>query len=353
MTPLKNILIINPFGIGDVLFSTPLVANLHLAHPEARIVYLANRRAVEILRHNPFIDKVMIYERDEFVSQKPWVFLQKWLELMGEVEREKFDVVFDFSMNTTFNLMTMACGIRTRIGFDHRGRGRFLTHKFPLVGYEDQHVIEHYLTLLSAVNVPVVERHMVLHVPEADMVWASQWLAQNKIDRRKPLVAMIPGGGASWGAAAKNKRWPADKYADLADKIIAKYDAAIILMGGLGEEELCQSVAQGAHFPLYSAVGQTSVLQMAALLKQCRLAIVNDGGPLHIAVASAVKTLAIFGPVDPVIYGPYPAEGHSIVQKGLPCQPCYRRFRMAQCAHLSCLNFLSVDEVYRKVESIL
>ena len=92
---------------------------------------------------------------------------------------------------------------------------------------------------------------------------------------------------------------------------------------------------------------------MAALFEQCRLAIVNDAGPLHVAVAVGVKTVSIFGPVDPKIYGPYPAEGHSVVQKDLPCQPCYRRFCMANCEHISCLSELSVEEVYRKVKGIL
>jgi len=72
-----------------------------------------------------------------------------------------------------------------------------------------------------------------------------------------------------------------------------------------------------------------------------------------VAVSAGVKTVSIFGPVDPQVYGPYPMANHTVVQKLLPCQPCYRRFRMANCGHISCLGELSVEEVYRKVQNIL
>ena len=195
---------------------------------------------------------------------------------------------------------------------------------------------------------------MTLHVPLKDIQWAQGWIAQQAIDPSKPLIAVVPGGGQSWGKAAGHKRWAASKYAHLVDKIIENFDAAVILLGDSKEEELCREVAALAHFPLHIAVGQTSVFGMAALFKQCRLSIVNDGGPLHVAVAVGVKTVSIFGPVDPQVYGPYPSANHiTVLQKGLPCQPCYRRFRKAYCAHISCLRDLSVEEVYRKVEHLL
>ena len=353
---MDRILIINPFGIGDVLFTTPLIANLRLAYPNAKITYLANRRTADILQANPQIAQVVVYERDEFVAvyqRNPLAFVKKWMDLGHQIKQEGFDVVFDFSMNGALGFLTLAAGVKERIGFDYKGRGRLVTRRISLSGYEGRDVVEYYLDLLTFIGVPVVERTMSLTVSPKDAQWALDWLKAKGLDGKTDLIAMIPGGGASWGAGAKNKRWPAAKYAQLADKIIAKTKAAIILMGDLKEEALCEELAREVQSPVFSAVGQTSVLQMAALMRHCRLVIVNDGGPLHIAVASGVKTVSIFGPVDPMVYGPYPKEGHGVIQKGLPCQPCYRKFRMAQCNHVSCLNDLSIDDVYRKVESLL
>ncbi len=352
----NKILIINPHGIGDVLFTTPVISNLHRAYPQARIVYIGNRRTAALLSRNPKINKVWPYERDEFIAvyrRNPIAFMRKWIDFVQDIRKERFDCVFDFSLNSAFGFAAFICGIPKRIGYDYRGRGRFLTHKMILQGYENRHVIEYYLDLLRHVGVSAVDAEMELPLTAEDAAWALAWMKQNGIDQGKPLVAVIPGGGASWGTQAKNKRWPAVSYADLVSKIIADLNVAVILMGDAQEEQLCADVARLSSFPLYSAVGQTSIVQMAALLKQCRMAVVNDGGPLHVAVASGVKTVSIFGPVDEHVYGPFPMDGHRVVKKGLPCQPCYRRFRQASCTHLSCLKDLSVEDVFNQIERLL
>jgi lipopolysaccharide heptosyltransferase II len=353
---IKKILIINTFGIGDVLFTTPVVSNLRLAFPEARIAYVANRRTADFLKFNPDINQVFVYERDEFVQirrQNPLKYAQKWLSFFNAVRLEEFEAVFDFSLNSTFGFFCAAAGIKKRMGFDHRGRGLWLSHKIALPGFEGKHVVDFFLDLLKFMDVPVMERHLTLAVPSQDIQWAKDWLSRHQVDPRKPLVAVFPAGGASWGQDAKFRLWGAAKYAQLVDKIIENFDAAVILLGDSKDEILCQEVSKLANFPLYNAAGQTSLLGLAAMFRQCRAAIINDAGSVHVAVAVGVKALSIYGPVDPNVYGPYPPAEHRTVQKGLPCQPCYRRFRMPECSHISCLRDLSVDEVYRKAQSIL
>ena len=352
----KKILIINPYGIGDVLFTTPVIGNLRLAFPNASISYVANRRTADFLKFNPEIARVFVYERDDFAAayrRNPVEFIQKSLSLFRSIRQEGFQIVFDYSLNSTFGFLAQVCGIPRRVGFDFRRRGGFLTDPVALSGYEERHVIEYYLDLLRQVGIPITVKAMRLDVPLNDIEWAKGWLKRHHLPSGKQLIALLPGGGASWGKAAKFKRWPASKYADLIDKIIENFDADIILMGDPKEEELCREVASRAHSPVHLAVGETSLLGLAALLKSCSVAIVNDGGPLHVAAAAGVRTVAIFGPVDPQVYGPYPVAGHAVVHKDLPCQPCYRRFRMAHCCHISCLGELSVEEVYRKVQNIL
>src|SRR4051812_29410823 len=106
-----KILIINPFGIGDVLFTTPLISNLRKAYPQAFIGYLANRRALPVIESNPKINQTYIYERDEFKDH----LIPSWMKLLDEIKRAKFDVVFDLSLNPSFGFFCMACGIKRRI----------------------------------------------------------------------------------------------------------------------------------------------------------------------------------------------------------------------------------------------
>ncbi|MBI3601330.1 MAG: lipopolysaccharide heptosyltransferase II [Candidatus Omnitrophica bacterium] len=345
----RKILLINPYGIGDVLFTTPVVGNLRKSYPQAFIGYIANRRALPVVESNPKINHVYVYERDEFKDD----FVRRWVSLFQDIRRQKFDVVFDFSLNASFGFLSMICGISKRIGYDYRGRGWLLTDKIRLEGYEAKHVVEYYLDLLTKLDVPVQDRSLEFLIDQQHQQWAKDWIKTKGISSNQPIIALIPGGGASWGKDASQKRWPAGQYALLVDKIIAKSNSAVILMGDQKEQLLCQEFARRCSYPVFDAVGGTTLLQMAALLQQCRLAIVNDGGPLHVAVACGVKTVSIFGPVDPVVYGPYPSSGHIFIQKGLPCQPCYRQFRRAACNHISCLRDLSVDEVYDKVERFL
>jgi ADP-heptose:LPS heptosyltransferase len=96
------------------------------------------------LKVNPKINQVFVYERDEFVEsyrQNPLKFLQKWFSFFKVIRREKFEVVFDFSLNNTFGFLSGASGIKRRIGFNYRGRGQFLTDKIELKGFEGKHVV--------------------------------------------------------------------------------------------------------------------------------------------------------------------------------------------------------------------
>jgi lipopolysaccharide heptosyltransferase II len=345
-----KILIINPFGIGDVLFTTPLISHLRNLYPDAFIGYVANRRAADIVQSNPKINQVYVYERDEFKVD----LIPSWLKFFKDIKSGGFDMVFDFSLNSTFGFFSLVCGIPKRMGYDYKGRGRFLTHKIILKGYEGRHIIEYYLDLAKFIdNSTVLSPAMELVIDQNHQQWAKAWIKAAGIVLNQPMVAIIPGGGASWGKDAALKRWPASQYALLMDKIVAKSKATIILMGDLKEQSLAQELARHSSYPIYDAVGKTTLLQMAALLKLCSVVIVNDGGPLHMAVAAGVKTVSIFGPVDPVLYGPYPLGNHRVVSKGLACQPCYRQFRKAACSHLSCLNQLSVEEVFNQVERSL
>lgn len=347
-----KILIINPFGIGDVLFTTPLISALHQRYPEGKIAYVANRRALPAIESNPKIYKTYIYERDEFKDE----LVSSWTGLFKDIRKEGFDIAIDFSLNASFSFFCLAAGIKRRIGYDYRGRGFLLTDKLVLKGYEGRHVTDYYLDLLRFIDpvIPLEGFKLEIGLDDASRNWAQAWLKERQLDGGAPLIAVIPGGGASWGKDAAQKRWPVSKYALLVDKIVAKSKAAIILMGDQKEQPLCRELARLSHSPVHDAVGQTNLLQMAALLERCAFAVVNDGGPLHVAVAAGTRTVSIFGPVDPRVYGPYPyGERHLIVQKGLACQPCYRRFRKAACAHLSCLHELSVEDVVKQIERVL
>ena len=230
-----------------------------------------------------------------------------------------------------------------------------MTYKVFLSGFEDKHVAQYYLDLLKELGGTIYDQKLQLAVQSADDAWADDFLKKNGVSSQDRLVAVIPGAGASWGQQAVYRRWSIDKYVQLVDKIIEKHKVPIILMGDKNETGLCERFGQGVKngSSIMDVCGQTTLGQMAALLSRCQVVVLNDGGPLHIAVASGVKTVSIFGPVDEQVYGPYPAQGHKVVTRDIPCRPCYRRFRRAQCEHISCLRNIEVDDVLERVEELL
>lgn len=348
----NKILVINIFGIGDVLFTTPLVSNLKESFPKAKIGYLCNRRSVTVLENNPHIDKVFIYERDEFdkirkTSQMAYV--KALFRFWGDIKREKYDCVFDVSLSSLTSYFSAWAGIARRIGFNYKNRSPLLTDRFVLKGYEGRPVVEYYLDLLRNLGLETKKKKLEIYLDREDELFAENVLERSGVKKHKKIIGLVPGGGASWGRDAIFKRWSMDNYAKLVDKIVENMDAAFILLGDKSEEKLCADLKAHIKDRAFDLCGKTTVRQMAAVAKRCHLMVLNDGGPLHISVAAGAKTLSIFGPVDDSVYGPFPREGHIVVVKNIACRPCYRSFRKASCEHASCLRDLTVDEVYGKL----
>lgn len=353
-------LVVNPFGIGDVIFSTPLVAALKAIHPDSSIGYVCNKRAAEVIRSNPDVSRLFVYEKDDFRSQlgasklegirKIWRFLKA-------IKAERFDIMIDLSLNYQCSMLLALIGVRRRYGLNYRDRGRFLTGKIDIDGFGDKHVVEHYLDILTLLGVDPANHRARARVflTEADRTWAEQFLSQNGVGPNDVLVAVIPGCGASWGRDASRRRWSAERFSKVCDALIDKRGVKVILLGDVREATLCETVQKGMKHKAIMACGRTTIGDFLGLISRCDVVLTNDGGPLHMAVAAGVRTVSIFGPVDEKTYGPYPiGRDHVVIsRKDVPCRPCYRKFKYADCTHRQCLEKITVEEVLGAVEKAL
>jgi len=357
----KNILVINPFGIGDVLFSTPLVRQLRKVNSSGYIAYICSLKVKDILATNPDINEVLVFERDEYRNE--WkrskiAGIKKFLEFWSEIKKKKFDVVFDLSLGKEYALLCWWIGIKDRRGFNYKNRGRFLNHKIEFDGFNDKPVAEYYLDLLSVRRTEPLFRSpngtKVLITTDEDKACIDAFLNLSSVKNSDILVGIAPGGGMSFGRKNQDRRrWPAEKFAVLADKIVEKFNAKIILIWGPGEEDLIKEIASlTKQKPLIAL--STKIREMAELCKRCKLVICSEGGPLHIANSQGVKTISIFGPVDENVYGPYPKSDKSIViASNVSCRPCYKKFKLPECDNKKCLESISVDHVFNIISSKL
>ena len=352
---IKKVLIINIFGIGDVLFTTPVIRNIKESIPQVTVGYMANQRTVRILENNPLVDRVHVYERDFF--QEIWgrskkEYFQAMARSLNEIRNEKYDVVLDLSLNGNAAFLMWLVGTTERIGDDFRGRSPFLSRKIPFKGYEGKHVVAYYLDLLKELGLSTKYRKLEIYSSPEDERWADDFCKENDFSKDRKVVAVFPGGGASWGKDARFKRWPAAKYAQLINKMIDKLSCEVIIFGDEKEQDICSDIASAVANKTNSVCGKTTLGQTIALLGKCSMAVVNDGGPLHMAVAKGVPTVSIFGPVDSEVYGPYPKDEHLVVTYDVSCRPCYRQFRKASCDHITCLKNIDVNDVFGNIEQV-
>jgi len=355
----KRVLVVNTFGIGDVLFSAPLVRAVKKAMPESTIDFMCNKRCQYILKNNKNIDGIIVFEKDEFreaLKKSKIGFSKKMLSFISTLRRKKYDLAIDLSLGYQIAFLLKVLGVEKRIGFDYRKRGRFLTDKLEIKGFNDKHAIEYYLDVLKLIGIDSVDdKYMKLVLSQELDEWAEGFLKKNKF-YGKLIIGFAPGGGKSWGEFAIYRRWDHNNFAYVAERLAEKYkDAAFLIFGSKEEVDICSSIEKCLGKRVLNLSGELSLPKSSALIKKCRLLLCNDGGLLHIAVSQGVSTVSIFGPVDDKVYGPYPqTERHRVAKaEGVACRPCYKSFKHTTCKGRECLKKIDKEKTLKLAEEIL
>ncbi len=349
-----KILIINPHGIGDVLFSLPLLRNLKDSVNPVSIGYICNARVFPLLRAQQEVDFLYCYEKDawraKFKSSKIKA-LGEFKSFLNEIKKEKFDIVFDLSLAQEFGFFCWFLGIKKRFGYDYKKRGLFLNKKIKLQGYSDKHVVEYYNDLLKLIDLTPRCKNYKLHLP-TELLEEAEAKTSGLKSRHNIIIALIPGGGASWGKDAYKKRWKDEKYKRLLKLLKEDIHAGVILLGDLSDMAAFKDVASDSS--VLNFMGRTDILEFAGLISKADMVLTNDGGPLHIAVALGIPSVSIFGPVPESVYGPYPHSNmHKVLKSHVACRPCYKGFRISDCTDYKCLSNISVDFVFEEVKKHL
>ncbi|MBD3426356.1 MAG: hypothetical protein GF409_03880 [Candidatus Omnitrophica bacterium] len=348
---MKNILIANIFGIGDVLFTTPLISGIKDSAPSARVGYLCNARTRDIVSMVPGVEDIFVYEKDELT--RLWGFSKRqYLEYLRDlftgIKGKRYDTVFDFTLSRQFGLFFALCGIPERVGLDYKKRGVFLTRKIPFTGFEGRHVVEYYMDLLETAGIEPRDRQMKLVPDRESLERASEYLAGRGAGEG-PLAAIIPGGGASWGKNASRKRWSAEGFRRVSD-LLVRQGFKVAIFGDPSERDICRRISEAMEEEPVTVENDLSLKDYAALLSLFDVAVCNDGGPLHMAVALGLKTVSVFGPVDDKVYGPYPPGGdHRVITASeVPCRPCYTKFKLPVCENeMRCLKGIEPETVLK------
>jgi lipopolysaccharide heptosyltransferase II len=346
---MRRVLIVQPYGIGDLLFLTPVFRALRLIPSVEYVDILLGSRTDSVIRNNPHIDKIFIVDKDHFHRLKKGEVLREVQQLGRELRSRKYDLMLDYSFRGVYAFFAnFFLGIKKSAGYFYKGRGFFHNIRVPLnEGFAGKHVTDFACSVAEAAGVRIEDRFLEFY-PSARDREAAEVVLHERLSGIKNFAVVSPGGGESWGKDAHFKRWPAGFFADFMNRLRSETGIqGAAILGSRGEKDLAEEMACNISFPCVSLAGEISLETAAALIEKAALFVGNDGGLVHLAAALHRPVIALYGPVDPQVYGPYPQHEQrvAIFKENLQCRPCYKRFRYkGDCATRECLQDLKPAE---------
>lgn len=338
--PFQHILIVKLSAIGDVVHALPVAHALKQCYPDCRITWMVEKPAYDLLTGHSDIDEVIIFEKMKFKSFSG--LLANAPALMAGLRRRQFDLVLDLQGLFKSGIVAFLSGAPIRLVYENAREGsQFLSKR--IVGEAAKgHVVERYLDVVRYLGCEVEKPLFNVTVSDIDKRQAEQILQSAGLKSGVPYIVMAL--GANW----PNKIWPAEYFALLADRI---YDQGIVpvVTGGPGDTPLLERLLKHTAIPPVDMVGKTSLKHLTAIIRDAQAFIGGDTGPMHLAAALGVPTVALMGPTDPVRNGPY-GEGHKVIIANRSCIGCWQR----KCPKkVDCLAAISVDEVFAALTQII
>ena len=363
--PPQRILVRGVNWLGDAVMTTPALLRLREKFSAAHIALLCPEKLAALFQHHPAVNEIISFRADETV-----------FAVGKKLRAGKFDLALVLPNSPRSALEAFLARIPQRIGYARPWRNFFLTQavasrpeavnmrkrtateiqklitcapisnlKFE-ISNSSAHQIHEYLHLAAALGANPEPLAPQLFVSSEEIEVAKKKFGLEKISQ--PIFGLNP--GAEYGPA---KRWPVEKFIAAAKKIQEQTNCAWLIFGGKGDLETAGRIAAEIHPPSsilhpQNLAGKTSLRELMALLKLCRVLLTNDTGPMHVAAALGTPVVVPFGSTSPELTGPgLPGDPrHKLLKSDAPCSPCFLR----ECPiDFRCMNGISVERVVQAV----
>jgi heptosyltransferase-2 len=341
---LRRIVVRGTNWVGDAVMTIPALRELRQLLPDAHITLATRSWARGLFADADFIDDFLICDARGFWSVPRQV---------SQSRNRDFDLAVLFTNSFETALIPALARIPARVGYATEHRGKLLTVPLPLPEWRNErHEIFYYLNIIGELEHEIAGRATILdrqpncalEISSDRQEEAQALLKTYGVTSDRPIVALCPGSINS-----RAKRWSADSYAALADRLIVETGAHVLLIGSAAELEVSSEVTKLMKHTPVVLTGKTDLAQVVAVLSQVDLLITNDTGPAHITSALGRATLVIFGPTNPVTTRPYsrPAE---ILRHPPDCAPCM--LRDCPIDH-RCMTAISPEDVWQRARFLM
>ncbi len=347
LSGITSILVIKPCCIGDLILATPAIGQLRKGLPHAKIVVATGAWSKVVLIDNPDVDEIIDLGQVGVGSK---VRLKEYLSLASNLKNKHFQLCLVFDRSPLVSLLPLLAGVPVRAGLDSKGRGFSLNVRVPAT--EGKHEAELYLDIVRSLGIVVNQPQLRFCLPDSSLKWAREQLRPEL----GPLVVLQAGGGVNPGASMFEKRWPLERYSELAGLFI-KRGYRIVAIGDQSDREAAgrlKRLHDNGTEKVIDLAGQTTLGQLGAALSMSSVYVGNDSGPTHLAAAVGTPVVAIFGPSRPESYAPYTKDTR-IIYKGQHCMNCeFSGGLLRRCRNnLRCMSEISVEDVWRAAQDLL
>lgn len=333
---IDNILIINTTAIGDTLLSTPAIWAIRNGFSEARITVLASSVAKAVLLNNPNVDEII-----EHPGKVDLIYALKFPKLLRKLKEREFDLAVILHANDPDAApLAYLSGAPHRVGWTE-SKLSFL-HTIPVkTRISGVHTIDVRLGNLAPLGIHASNKKIEMHLSKGEERWADAFF-QKQCVKSGEVIGIHPFG------SKLNKRWPIEHVVEFCRHVDKEHGYTVIIFGGQKEAPIIETIARESK-NLISVAGKLDIRESASIIGRCRVFVSTDSGPMHIAQAMEVPTIALFGPDDPLITGPITGT-YEVIQKDIPCVPC----RSKSCEiGVKCMKNISPQEVISVLRSFL
>lgn len=335
----KNILLIKMSSLGDILHTLPFAAALRQRYPKAKITWLVHPQFAGFVPDAPTIDEVLYFDKVKFNKLGFGEKIAYFKEIRALLHSKHFDLVIDMQGLFKSAVLAAISGCDNRIGYAEMREGSGLISKAISGPHRKDHVIERYLDVARYLGAKVESLDDVCF-PMPDLTKETEAVRAKLAEKGYTggaYVVIVP--GARW----ETKVWPVEHYAALA-KMIAAEGKYIVLAGGPDDAAKGAAIKQQAAVEqVIDLTGQTSLRELAALIKECAVYISADTGPLHFAAALKKPLVAMYGPTLADRTGPYGSDKASVLLSPAKCAGCLKK----HCDDWHCMYDITPDMVYK------
>ena len=340
---IKRVVVRGTNWVGDSVMTVPALRALRRVLPHANITLAIRPGAQGIFSEADFIDDVLVYNRKNALSVLPQI--REW-------RRRNFDLALLFQNAFEAALIPFLASVPLRLGYATESRQALLTHPLELPDWRSsRHEVFYYLYLVTALEQMLFGSSSICEAaPDASIAISEERKAEANdllraygIREEDSVVAICPGSVNS-----RAKRWPAEAYAALADRLIESR-RRVLLIGSKEEADVSKDVMSRMRHEPVVLTGKTTLDQVTAVLATVDLIVTNDTGPAHIGAALDRPTIVIFGPTNPLTTRPF-SPAAEILRHPPECAPCM--LRDCPIDH-RCMTAITVDEVFEHSHALL